>query len=96
MSWFSVKLLFEAESSSPTDSDVLCEESIRLIEAASEEIALEKAKMLGKDQEHSYENDSGETIFWRFLKVDQAQELGDEEVQDGSEVFSTMRWKKSP
>jgi hypothetical protein len=89
--WFAAKLLFE--SSVPDDGRVLQEESIRLIQAADEAQAQSKACLLGPSEEHEYLNEHGETVRWRFVSVLEVQDLCEENVCDGMEVFSTLKWR---
>lgn len=74
----------------PTDAESLYEESTRLIKAANEEEAREKAVCLGKEAQHSYANDSGEMVAWEFVEILEVQELCEENFYDGIEVFSRM------
>lgn len=68
----------------------LCEESIRLIFAASEDEAWNKATSVGKMGEHEYVNPYGNAVVWRFVKILEIQDLCEATVTDGMEVFSRM------
>jgi hypothetical protein len=90
--WFGAKLLFE--STIPhEDGRILQEESIRLIEANDELEAKSKANMLGKSEQHEYENADGETVRWRFVFVLEIQDLCEKSLFDGMEVFSLIKWE---
>jgi hypothetical protein len=89
--WFGAKLLFES-SVPDDDAGVLQEESIRLIEATDNAYAHLKANTLGTSEEHQYPNEQGETVSWRFVCVLEIQDLSQDSVFDGMEVFSTLKW----
>src|SRR3989442_1169396 len=90
--WFAAKLLFES-SVREDDGRVLQEESIRLMQADDESHAYSKASQLGNSEEHHYLNEQGETVVWQFVSVVEIQDLCEENVSDGMEVFSTLKWR---
>ncbi len=89
--WFAAKLLFES-SVRDDDGRVFQEESIRLIQAEDEAQANSKANILGPSEEHEYLNEQGEIVRWQFVCVLEIQDLSEESVFDGMEVFSTFKW----
>jgi hypothetical protein len=89
--WFAVKLLFES-TVRHEDGRIMQEESIRLIQASDETQARSKAPDLGASAEHEYPNELGETVRWQFAGVLEVQDLCEDNVFDGMEVFSTLRW----
>lgn len=91
--WFAAKLLFE--SSVPDEEGrLLQEESIRLIQAVDEAEARSKASRVGSSEQHEYLNHLGETVAWHFVSVLEVQDLGEDNLTDGMEVFSTLKWVK--
>lgn len=88
--WFSAKLIFKSSVDDGTDLPSLCEESIRLIEANNEKEALEKSNQLGASEAHEYKNDLGNTVKWRFVKVTEIQDLCEQSIYDGMEVYSKL------
>jgi hypothetical protein len=90
--WFAAKLLFES-SVREDDGRVLQEESVRLIQADDEAQAHSKATNLGPSEEHEYSNEQGETVRWQFVSVLEVQDLCENYVFDGMEVFSTLKWR---
>jgi hypothetical protein len=90
--WFAAKLLFES-SVRDDDDRVLQEESIRLIQADDETQAHAKASELGAAQEHQYPNERGEKVHWRFVGVVEVQDLCEDSISDGTEVYSTLKWR---
>ena len=93
--WYAAKLLYESTGGGQ-DGRVLQEESIRLIQATDEAEALTKANRIGSLDEHEYPNEEGETVVWRFVSVIENQDLCEESLFDGMEVFSTLEWRMIP
>lgn len=83
-------LLFESSINGDSETAALTDESIRLIHADDEETAIEKANLLGKNSEQSYDNDAGERVFWKFVHVVDVQEYVEDELYDGAEVYSRL------
>ena len=90
MNWFSAKLIFVTEMRNAEDDDPLREESIRVFRAVDEQGAIDRAASVGKSAEHEYLNEQGETVRWTFLRVDEVQDLCEETLEDGMEVFSRI------
>ena len=89
MTWYSARILYETEIAGKPD-DGIREESIRVLLAGSQDEALSKAKKIGRENEVSYNNDAGENVTWRFRRVLEVQDLCEETLYDGVEVFSTL------
>lgn len=94
--WFTVAVLYESiHEGKPIhvddhyDSSVKTyEESHFLLKAASTEEASRLGEKLGIENEHTYKNQYGETVHWKFIKVLDCFELIEEELQWGTEIFS--------
>ena len=87
---YTVSVLFKSlhndeKSANPKN---LCEEIIYLIDAISSDDAEEKAKIIAKNNECSYQNVDGEMINWTFEKIIHVCPLEIEEFNDGTEIFS--------
>lgn len=87
--WYSAVLLLVAEVPG-RQADALCELSVRLVDAADEAAAWQRAAELGREAEHAYENGDGALVQWRFDRVVELQQLDEAEAGDGMEVFSSM------
>ncbi|NIU00703.1 MAG: DUF4288 domain-containing protein [Nitrosopumilaceae archaeon] len=74
--------------STPSKDENLWEYRVVLVEAICEEEAREKAEILGKDYETTYEALKGDFVTWKFIQVDSVSEIEDEGLKDGSELFS--------
>ena len=95
MAWFSAVLLFEAKVHDDLLGPHLCEESIRVIEAADAEEARIKAEGIGRQGEHSYKNEPGSIVEWRFVRTVEIQDLCEDSVSDGMEVHSRL-FRRNP
>jgi len=90
MNWYSVRFLFESKVSDSKEADPLCEQSIRIFSAKSEEEVLEKANRFGAGEEHGYLNENGDKVEWAFVRILEIQDLCESEIVDGLEVFSRL------
>ena len=88
--WYSAKLLYESHVDDDQRIGPLCEESIILVEADDEKSAEAKAVKHGQEGEHSYENPDGNMVVWRFVKVLETQDLCEEKLYPGVEVYSRL------
>ena len=72
------------------DKPTMQEQSVRLILAADAGEAEEKAAILGSQEEHSYVNETGETVHWKFAHVIDVQEFCEGDFTHGVEVYSRL------
>jgi hypothetical protein len=86
--WYSADLFFESvHDNFPKDTD-LWEEQVLLINANSEEEARATAEELGRRNEHVYTSGTGDNVHWVFRMVASVDEILDENLKSGTEVFS--------
>ena len=64
---------------------------VRVFRAVDDETAFARANALGETEEHSYENADGETVSWHFNGLHDLQQLPDDTIGDGTEVYSMLR-----
>ena len=69
LNYYFACLLFHCKINGQRDPFLLSEESIYLVYAHDEDEAATKAEMLGKDASHSYLNNKGETVLWKFVRI---------------------------
>lgn len=86
--WFSVSFLYRSEHTPDDDKEPRWLESIRLIDALSEEDAEAQAKQIARSDEHSYEVDSGVTVTWIFMSIERVFQIDSTSLASGTEVFS--------
>ncbi len=91
--WFSARLLFFTTVNGHEDADPLCEESIILVHAENESSARKSATCLAAKMEHGYENGQAEPVEWKFAGIVEVQDIFEESIENGTEVFSQLFWK---
>ena len=64
------------------------DEQLRLIAAANEDEAFEKATSIGKDEEDSFYNLKQQLVRWQFINVSELYHLN--ELIDGAEMYSRI------
>lgn len=91
MRWFAARMLFVCHAGDNDDSP-LWEESVRLIrvESGKEEEAWSEAEVVGRAAEINYANDGGECVAWRFVRVLGVDELLEDTIHHGIEVWSRL------
>ncbi len=89
-SWYSAKLLFQSKINDASLEHPLCEESIRVLLADTEEDARARAEQVGVAAQHEYHNKQGETVRWEFISVLDIQEIDGDSLEDGTEVYSEL------
>lgn len=85
--WFSASLLFRSVHQQPRQGEVLWEESIRLIQASTEEEAAQRAEALGKRTEAQYKV-KDDKVRWTFVRIERVCEIDPQQLTDGTELFS--------
>jgi hypothetical protein len=87
--WFVAVLIFES-SIEDAWSDSSVDIQFRLIRAADADQAYERAHYLGQAEESAYENPYGQTCVWSFKGLKDLQEVLDDELADGVEVYGVI------
>ena len=85
--WYSASLLFKGVHQTGEQGEPLWEESVRLIEAASDVEARAKAERIGSARRVSYRVEKG-TLSWVFDRVERVFAIEGDSPVDGTEVFS--------
>ena len=85
--WYTVSLLFKSYHEPASDDVPIWEESIRLIEANSEDEAQSKAEKIGGSERITFQAIAGNNVNWRFERVALVYEI-DFPLTDGVEIFS--------
>ena len=88
MNWYLAKIVFQ----------IICgeglhraqfDEQLRLITAESEQVAYEKAKSLGDQEQESFYNKQKKLVQWKFIGVAEVYPLVD--MIDGAELYSKIQ-----
>jgi hypothetical protein len=88
--WFAVRLLSESAIPQDLAAEPLFEDSLVVLRATDEIEAQQLGKKHGLAAQHEYENEAGERVRWTFREVLDVQELADEEISDGTEVYQRL------
>src|SRR5438045_9543819 len=83
----SASLFYRSETPGRDTAEILWEDSIVLIDAISEEVALRKAEEVGKSVEQDYMSATDEHVSWVFVRVERVIAIGDS-LTEGTELFS--------
>jgi hypothetical protein len=90
MHWFVAVLVFESGIDGGW-ADPSVDVQFRLVRAADPEAAYKRALALGRDGEQGYENPYGQTCTWSFKGLKDLQEVDEDELADGVEVYGFIR-----
>ncbi len=90
--WYSVEALFVCDVPNTPPEEVLYDRTIFLIKTEDEQHVQEKAQHTALSFEVSYKNYEGNEVQWKFVKILQVQDLCEEELYDGVEVFSRLQF----
>jgi hypothetical protein len=88
--WYSARLLFVSEIEGDPGRDRLCEESVIVVQEADEASARRAADRLARSMKHAYLNEQGESVQWRFVCILEFQDLCEERIESGTEVWSRL------
>jgi hypothetical protein len=86
MNWYTAVLVLECIIEGKAQHSP--ELQIRLVEARNHDDAYTLALELGAQAEHSYQNDAGEEISWRFRGLSDLNEILSGSPRHGAEVYS--------
>ena len=93
--WYLAVLVVESSIGDDTTCEPLVDLQYRLVRAADLEDAHSRSLELGGSAEHSYENEDGETVHWKFAGLHDLRELDDQDLVHGAEVYSSLRRRAS-
>jgi hypothetical protein len=87
MKWYLAKIVFQIICG---DGDHMAQfdEQLRLIAAANEDEAFDKATSIGKDEEDSFYNLKQQLVRWQFINISELYHLN--ELIDGAEMYSRI------
>jgi Domain of unknown function (DUF4288) len=87
MNWYIAKLVFRIISGIGNHMPQF-DEQLRLINAADEEEAFEKALQIGREEQDSFVNHKHERVQWSFINVPELNKLPS--LTDGAEIYSRV------
>ena len=90
--WFVAVLVLRSRVGEGWQQDEpFLDHQVRLLRAASAEVAYARAQALGAEEEHSYENADGAVVRWEFLGLADLDRVNASSLVDGVEVYSWQR-----
>ncbi len=88
MPWYAAKIVMEC--SVEVEDDRLCDEQIRVIDAADADVAYELAQAIGRDEEGCFPNAEEQEVCWKFCGLSDLVLLSADRIESGVEVFSSL------
>jgi hypothetical protein len=88
--WYGVRVVFECQVGSDPPGRRTYEDRIVVVRARSEALARRKAERLTRQGGETYRNFKGEKVVWRFKDVVDSYMLLDDDISDGTEVYSAF------
>lgn len=86
--FYAASIFFRSLKNHKVAEPDIWEEQIIAVLARSEEEAYEKALSIALREEHSYFNDAGEQVSWKFQKIERVFPMRCGEITEGTELFS--------
>lgn len=87
MNWFLAKIVYRIICGDGEHTPQF-DEQLRLILAADEMEALQKAREVGKQEEDSFYNKAEKLVLWKFINVSELQRIA--QLTDGAELYSCI------
>ena len=92
MPWYSAVLVVQCRvEGASAENDILYDRQIRVLRADDPESAYVRAVELGRGEGSNYDNAEGQQVLWEFVGLVNLTELLDEEITDGTEVYSELK-----
>lgn len=88
MRWFLVKIVYQIICGDGKHTPQF-DEQLRLVSATAEEEALQRAALIGMQEEEVFRNDKQQLVQWKFAGITELHALND--FIDGAEVFSMIK-----
>ena len=88
-SWYWASAKYKAITGDSSKRKHLWQDIVFLFRASSSDDAQGVALSIAKGKEHTYKNHKQDNVQWMFQQVNQIEELFDQSLQDGAEVY----WK---
>jgi hypothetical protein len=88
--WFGVRLVVECQVGKDPPAKRTYEDRLVVVRAASEAHARRKAERLTRAGVERYRNVVGEKVTWRFKEVIDSYQILDDELADGTEIYSAF------
>lgn len=96
--WFVSTIILKCEIAGEPSipNEWTCIQQINVLRAENRDIAYERAMMIGKSQEATYLNDIGQQISWKFVGLENLEELSNKVIKDGTEIWGRVFHTNNP
>lgn len=84
MNWYTIKIIYRITSGDGKHTAQF-DEQLRLISAADEQAAIEKANSIGIAEQSDFFNEKKETVKWEFIAVTEINPVAN--LTDGAELY---------
>jgi hypothetical protein len=91
MPWYVAELIVCCHVGKSPKGRTLYDRQVKVLRASTHEAAYQRALELGKGENHSYKNSTGEKVSWRFAGLGNLEVLQDKEISDGTEICSRLQ-----
>jgi hypothetical protein len=88
MNWYLAKIVYQIICGNGSHTPQF-DEQLRLVSAADEEEAFNKALQIGRNEADSFCNTKNELINWKFINIAELHMMGD--LIDGAELYSRIQ-----
>jgi hypothetical protein len=88
--WFGVRLVVECQVGRDVPAKRTYEDRLIVVRAASDAEACRRAERLTRAAVERYRNVVGESVTWRFKEVIDSYPILDDELADGTEIYSAF------
>lgn len=96
--WFIATIILkcEIEGRPSIPGEWTCTQSIYLLRASDRDQAYAKALRLGNSQEVSYKNANAEVVTWKFIGLENIEELSVRNLRDETEIWGRVFHTQDP
>jgi hypothetical protein len=89
--WFIAEAIFRATvHTDVADISPVSEDLLFLVRAVDHASAVTRADSIARAKEHSYTNEKGQQVRWRFVRLVELTEMIDQRFEEGAELKSAM------
>ncbi len=90
--WFVSTIILKCEIAGEPSipNEWTCIQQVNVLRAENREIAYEKAIAFGNSQESTYLNANGQQISWIFVGLENLEELDNQIIKDGTEIWGRV------
>lgn len=91
MRWYVAEIIVRCRIGKSSKGKLLYDRQFKVLRTCTHEAAYQRAVKLGKEENHSYKNSAGDKVSWQFVGLSNLEMLHDEDIVDGTEIFSRLQ-----